>query len=205
VYSHLGVATLTSLIAFGIIIGVDGLTFLVPAVDKSFVTTTEISNRTEMDCDQQTWWYFDRDCLSRRGTPLKAGTVDEVNNAPEQPLIEAQPADTIGTAGPMQQAGVTAPEPETRRPVAKHPTEVKTQRHVQKKVAVRTRRPTNEALNTVRKFGHNLHDNPATAYAADGARRDVVRPTSAQDVYNYYYYYYSIRRESPAASVREGW
>ena len=128
-YSHLLVATYTSLIAFGIIIGVDGLTFLVPAVDKSFVTTTEISNRTEMDCDQQTWWYFDRDCLSRRGTPLKAGTVDEVNNAPEQPLIETLPADTIGTAGPMQQAGVTAPEPETQPPVT--PTEVKTQRHVQ--------------------------------------------------------------------------
>jgi hypothetical protein len=129
VYPHLGVATLTSLIAFGIIIGVDGLTFLVPAVDKSFVTTTEISNRTEMDCDQQTWWHFDRDCLSRRGTPLKAGMVDKVNNAPEQPLIETGPADTIGTAGPMQQAVVTAPEPETQPPVT--PTEVKTQRHVQ--------------------------------------------------------------------------
>ena len=203
-YSHLGGATLTSLIAFGIIIGVDGLTFLVPAVDKSFVTTTEIANRTEMDCDQQTWWYFDRDCLSRRSTPLKAGMVDEVNNAPEQPLIEAQPADTIGTAGPMQQAGVTAPEPEAQQPVAKHPTEVKTQRHVQKKVAGRTTRPTNEALNAVRKFGDNLHDDPVTAYAADGTRRGVIRPTSAQDVY-YYRYYYSIRRESPAPPAREVW
>ena len=73
--------------------------------------------------------------------------ADEINNAPEQPLIETQPADTIGTAGPMQQAGVTAPEPEAQQPVAKHPTEVKTQRHVQKNVAGRTTRPTNEALN----------------------------------------------------------
>src|SRR5262249_42873826 len=140
----------------------------------------------------------------RRGTPLKAGMVDEVNNAPEQPLIETQPAGTIGTAGPMQQAVVTAPEPETQRPVAKYPTEVKTQRHVQKKNTSRTRRPTNEALNTVRKFGDNLHDNAVTAYAADGPRRGVIRPTSAQDVY-YYRYYYSIRRESPAPPVREGW
>ena len=203
-YSHLGVATYTSLIAFGIIIGIDGLTFLVPAVDKPFVTTTEISNRTEMDCDQQTWWYFDRDCLSRRGTPLKAGMVGEVNNAPEQPLIETQPADTIGTAGPMQQAVVTAPEPETQPPVT--PTEVKTQRPIQKKVTGRTTRPTNEALNAVRKFGDNLRENPVTAYAADGTRRGVIRPTSAQSVYYYYYYsYYSIRRESPAPPVREGW
>jgi hypothetical protein len=202
VYSHLSVATLTSLIAFGIIIGVDGLTFLVPAVDKSFVTTTEISNRTEMDCDQQTWWYFDRDCLSRRDTPLKAGMIDEVNNAPEQPLIETQPASTI--ADPIKQAVVTAPEPEMQRPVAKHPAEVKTQRRVQKKVAGRTTRPTNEALNAVRKFGDNLRENPVTAYAADGTRRGVIRPTPAQNVY-YYYYYYFIPRESPALPAREVW
>ena len=141
--------------------------------------------------------------MSRRGTPLKAGAVDEVNSAPEQPLIETLPADTIGTAGPMQQAGVTAPEPETQQPVAKHPTEVKTQRHVQKKVAGQTTRPTNEALSAVRKFGDNLRENLVTAYAADSTRRGVVRPTSAQNVY--YYYYYSIRRESPAPPVREGW
>jgi hypothetical protein len=203
VYSHLRIATSTSLIAFGIIIGVDGLALFGPAVERSFVTKTEISKPTEMDCDQQTWWHFDRDCLSRIGAPWvaeyeppKAGTVDEVNNAPEQPLTETQSAATMGTTGSMQQTDVTAHEHETpvqlsgteERHVVKPPTEVKTRRHVQK-VARRAKRPTNEALNTIRKFGDNLHDTPVTAYAADGTpRRVVIRPTSIQGVY-----YYSIR------------
>ena len=49
-----------------------------------------------------------------------------------------------------------------------------------------TKRPSNEALNAVRRFGDNLRDIPATAYDADGTRRRIViRPTSIQDVYYY--------------------
>jgi hypothetical protein len=52
------------------------------------------------------------------------------------------------------------------------------------------RRRTNEALNSVRRFGDRLHDVPVNAYAADGMRRSIpVRPTSIQDIY-----YYSIPR-----------
>jgi hypothetical protein len=48
------------------------------------------------------------------------------------------------------------------------------------------KRPTNDALNAVRKFGDSPREIPATSYAADGTRRDIViRPTSIQDVYYY--------------------
>jgi hypothetical protein len=41
-------------------------------------------------------------------------------------------------------------------------------------------------LNAVRKFGDSPREIPATSYAADGTRRDIViRPTSIQDVYYY--------------------
>ncbi len=50
-----------------------------------------------------------------------------------------------------------------------------------------TKRPSNEALNAVRRFGDNLRDIPVSAYDADGTRRRIViRPTSIQDVYYYY-------------------
>jgi hypothetical protein len=212
VYSHLRIATSTSLIAFGIVIGVDGLALLAPAVEGLFVTKTEISNPTEMDCAQPSWWHFGRNCLSRRGMTWiteyglsKVVTVDEVNNAPKKPLTETQPAaTTVETTDSVQQTEVTLSSPEMpvqlwgteERHLAQPPTEVKTRRPVQKKVARRAKRPPNEALSAVRKFGDNLHDIPVTAYAAHGTpRRVIIRPTSKQDVYYYYYYnYYSTPR-----------
>jgi hypothetical protein len=48
------------------------------------------------------------------------------------------------------------------------------------------KKPTNEALNAVRKFGDHLRDIPVSSYSADGTRREIViRPTSIQDVYYY--------------------
>lgn len=53
------------------------------------------------------------------------------------------------------------------------------------------KRPTSEALNTVRKFDDNLQGIPVNSYAADGTpKRIVIRPTSIQDVY-----YYSSRSQ----------
>jgi len=52
------------------------------------------------------------------------------------------------------------------------------------------KRRTNEALNSVPRFGDTPHDIPADAYASEGTRRRIViRPTSIQDVY-----YYSVPR-----------
>lgn len=47
-------------------------------------------------------------------------------------------------------------------------------------------KPSNEALNAVRRFQDNLRDIPVSSYAADGTQRTIViRPTSIQDVYYY--------------------
>jgi hypothetical protein len=68
----------------------------------------------------------------------------------------------------------------------------KTRREHPKKTAHRNpdKRRTNEALNSVRRFGDSLRDIPVNAYAADGTRRTIpIRPRSIQDVY-----YYSVPR-----------
>jgi hypothetical protein len=52
------------------------------------------------------------------------------------------------------------------------------------------RKAPSEALRTVRRFDDKLQDIQISAYAADGARRNIViRPTNIQDVY-----YYSVPR-----------
>jgi hypothetical protein len=99
---------------------------------------------------------------------------------------------------PVQQSNLTAPVQETpavqppatrQRHAAKPATEAQTGLPAPKKTARRDRtpkRPTTEALNTVRKFGDNLRDIPVSSYAADGTPKTIViRPTSIQDVYYY--------------------
>jgi hypothetical protein len=89
-----------------------------------------------------------------------------------------------------------APRRETPPPVAegrraaKPAAEAQPRAAAPKKAAPEDRaakqRPTNEALNAVRRFQDNLRDIPVSAYAADGTRRTIViRPTSIQDVYYY--------------------
>lgn len=86
-----------------------------------------------------------------------------------------------------------------QRNVTRHAPPVVTERRVAKPVVesqppaakkttreARGAKPSNEALNTVRKFQDNLRDIPVSSYAADGTqRRIVIRPTSIQDVYYY--------------------
>ncbi len=97
---------------------------------------------------------------------------------------------------PKQRREVMAPRRETPPPVAegrraaKPAAEAQPRAAAPKKAAPEDRaakqRPTNEALNAVRRFQDNLRDIPVSAYAADGARRTIViRPTSIQDVYYY--------------------
>ena len=83
----------------------------------------------------------------------------------------------------------TPPAAEGRR-VPKPAAEAQPRAAVPKKPAPEERaakqRPTNEALNAVRRFQDDLRDIPVSAYAADGTRRTIViRPTSIQDVYYY--------------------
>jgi hypothetical protein len=81
---------------------------------------------------------------------------------------------------------VERPAPSAENKVAEDPPA----RHkAARREAARKKAPS-EALRTVRKFDDKLQDIPVSAYAADGARRNIViRPTNIQDVY-----YYSVPR-----------
>ena len=97
----------------------------------------------------------------------------------------------------MQHSNVAAPgrAAPAQRPVAREPRVTKPAAGGQtrlpaSKTAARgertAKRPANEALSTVRKFGEHLPEIPTDSYAADGSRRKIViRPTSIQDVYYY--------------------
>jgi hypothetical protein len=110
---------------------------------------------------------------------------------------ETSPPPVVGERHiPKQRREVMAPRRETPPPVAegrraaKPAAEAQPRAAAPKKAAPEDRaakqRPTNEALNAVRRFQDNLRDIPVSAYAADGTRRTIViRPTSIQDVYYY--------------------
>jgi hypothetical protein len=108
--------------------------------------------------------------------------------APETPV---RPAAVQRPAVPPRAAlQPPAKERHAARPAAETPAEVTAPRKMTRRDRP-AKRPTSEALNTVRKFGDNLQDIPVNSYAADGTpKRIVIRPTSIQDVY-----YYSSRSQ----------
>lgn len=134
---------------------------------------------------------------SRQEEPASTAIADEPQVATRQSEVTApqQEASTPPVADErrtVKQRNVTrprhvaAPPVATERRVAKPV--VETQSPAPKKAAREARgaKPTNEALNAVRKFQDNLRDIPVSSYAADGTqRRIVIRPTSIQDVYYY--------------------
>ena len=100
-------------------------------------------------------------------------------------IVENQP----GGREVMAPRRETPPAAEGRR-VPKPAAEAQPRAAAPKKPAPEDRaakqRPTNEALNAVRRFQDDLRDVPVSDYAADGTRRTIViRPTSIQDVYYY--------------------
>jgi hypothetical protein len=109
--------------------------------------------------------------------------------APETPV--QRPAAVQRPAVPPRAAlQPPAKERHAARPAAETPAEVTAPRKMTRRDRL-AKRPTSEALNTVRKFGDNLQDIPVNSYAADGTpKRIVIRPTSIQDVY-----YYSSRAQ----------
>jgi len=118
--------------------------------------------------------------------PQVATQQSEVT-APQQ---EASTPPVAGEGHAVNQRNITRPR--QAAPVA-------TERHVAKPAAepqlpaakkttrdARGTKPSNEALNAVRRFQDNLRDIPVSSYAADGTQRTIViRPTSIQDVYYY--------------------
>jgi hypothetical protein len=131
---------------------------------------------------------------SRQEAPMSAAVT------PKEPQVATQQSE-------VPQRETSAPPVAGERPVVKQrnvtrhaaPPPVAAERRVAKPVvepqppaAKKTTRdahaakPSNEALNAVRRFQDNLRDIPVSSYAADGTQRTIViRPTSIQDVYYY--------------------
>ena len=128
----------------------------------------------------------------------KAPAVAAPVEATRQELATRESApQEVGPGQPVEQSEATAPvrtrsvrrAPAEDRHVAQSPAAAQTRAPLAKRVARGERtvkRPTNEALNAVRKFEDPRPEIPANSYAADGTpRRIVIRPTSIQDVYYY--------------------
>jgi hypothetical protein len=132
---------------------------------------------------------------SRQEAPVSPAIADAPQVATQQsevtaPQQEASTPPVAGEGHAVNQRNVTRPR--QAAPVA-------TERHVAKPAAepqlpaakktprdARGTKPSNEALNAVRRFQDNLRDIPVSSYAADGTQRTIViRPTSIQDVYYY--------------------
>ena len=122
--------------------------------------------------------------------------------APQQqasaPAVPEEPQHTTKRRSitPVRHAAPAAPPIAEKRHVAKPAVETQPLAGATKKAAREERspkvgkeaanKPSNEALNAVRRFQDNLRDIPVSSYAADGTRRTIViRPTSIQDVYYY--------------------
>src|SRR5262245_5529273 len=122
------------------------------------------------------------------GEQRKEAAAPQQETSPSPPVVGERHI-------PKQRREVMAPRRETPpsaegRRVPKPAAEAQPRAAAPKKPAPEERaakqRPTNEALNAVRRFEADLRDIPVSAYAADGTRRTIViRPTSIQDVYYY--------------------
>jgi hypothetical protein len=94
-YSNLRFVISASFVACAGLIGV--LAFL-PATLEERLASAEDSIPSARACNQQNWWHFDRNCLSRRGMPwvadLPTTNTPEVPSAdestPEPPSVDAQ-------------------------------------------------------------------------------------------------------------------
>jgi hypothetical protein len=124
--------------------------------------------------------------MSAAVTPKEPQVATQHSEVPQQ---ETSAPPVAGERPVVKQRNVTrhaAPPPvAAERRVAKpavepQPPAKKTTRDA------RGTKPSNEALNAVRRFQDNLRDIPVSSYAADGTQRTIViRPTSIQDVYYY--------------------
>jgi hypothetical protein len=192
-YRNVGVATCASLIAFTGIISVGGLLLLYRAVEGSRPAKIQISRSDTARLPE----------LGRVGSDLPHAVTIEppslVDNAPkslpreiERPATPSpEPVRQNDRTAHEQAMPLTPPDAETAH-VEKLAVNTTARVAAGKKTAHRRveKHRTNEALNSVRRFGDSLRDIPVNAYAADGTRRRIViRPTSIQDVY-----YYSVPR-----------
>jgi hypothetical protein len=142
---------------------------------------------------------------AQRFEPAKPAKTESPKVAVEKPAADRTPAAKSESqkSEPLKSEALRSepPKPERRAPkriVAERPAppaanKVAEDSPARQKAARREaarRKTPSEALRTVRRFDDKLQDIPVSAYAADGARRNIViRPTNIQDVY-----YYSVPR-----------
>jgi hypothetical protein len=165
--------------AVGMIAGVGAL-MLIPQSSPSAMRFAEPPARP---CSQQTWPATDRICQKwtapRRGDPHgAAGTLAPL--AAAQPATQSEPA-----AGGQEAAAVSW----------KSRASASSTRSAQNAHSAQRRKA--EGLQAVRRFGDDLSDLRASAYAPDGTRRTTRRPASRQNAYNY-------GARGPGAGVAQG-
>jgi hypothetical protein len=174
------------------------------STDASASASTDASASASTDASTQ----FPPSQSSMSAAQESAQTTDVTGSRQEAPMSAAVTAKELQAAtqqSEVPQQETSAPPVAGERPMVKqrnvtrHPAPVATERRVAKPVVesqspaakkttreARGAKPSNEALNAVRKFQDNLRDIPVSSYAADGTQRTIViRPTSIQDVYYY--------------------
>jgi hypothetical protein len=205
-YPYVRFATCASLIAFIGLIGVGGLASLYQNVGRALPASSEVPRPDTVPT------------VATRGTEPEVPLTASASAPPSHENESQPPPPTLRTATPSPELLPPSPEPllpsqllpqrvptapEQGTPIDPHAAgtlqverpsiRTKARAPAPKKTAHHRpgeRRRTNEALNSVRRFGDRLHDVPVNAYAADRTRRSIpIRPTSIQDIY-----YYSISR-----------
>jgi hypothetical protein len=185
-YTYVRFATCACLIIFASIVGVGALVLLPRAVERPLPANTKISPRGMPTVVES---------ASLEGGASNTVTVEAApaaQNAPEQPSAETR--HTAAASAELRRNDVAVPQQATPAAEGQHvempAIKTKARLPALKKTTRldhgRAKRPTDKALNSVRRFGDTLSDIPVSAYSADGSRRRIViRPTSIQDVYYY--------------------
>ena len=93
-YSNLRFVISASLVGCAGLIGV--LALLPPTLEDRLLASEQLSDPPAPACNQQNWWHFDRNCLSRRGMPWEASSPasDAVESRSSAESTPEQPSDT---------------------------------------------------------------------------------------------------------------
>jgi hypothetical protein len=131
-HSRLRLITAAYLCVLGALIAVGALVLLPAALKQAPVAPAQISDGAAIACKQQTWFHFDRNCLSRRGMPWMAdpqaskNATVEVPSAVTEGAAAAEGAANERRDANQQTAAVPQEPPAPQEPVRE--TEIATER-----------------------------------------------------------------------------
>jgi hypothetical protein len=154
--------------AVGMIAGVGAL-MLIP---QSSPSAMRFAEPPAPPCNQQTWPATDRIC--QKWTAPRHGEAHGAAGTPA-PLVNARPAAQSEPTAAGQEAAA----------VGEKPSAIASATWLAQNARAAPRHKA-EGLQAVRRFGDDLSDLRASAYAPDGTRRTTTgRPGSRQDTHNY--------------------